>query len=191
MKENISEEINSLDIHLKSVNESIKDLEGKIGKELDKTRMFLSEILKLNIEIKNREEIQKNLNISTENKQTELEGLKSKFEDLKNEHFNIKEKVNFIFLIFQTNKESTDNHLLRNRYKGLLEEYSSVTSKYNFIAQNYDYTSNLKKISLEDMRNLTQTNNLVNDSILNLLGKVGSFKKQNIQSLIEIDKDLN
>lgn len=41
------------------------------------------------------------------------------------------------------------------------------------------------------MRNLTQTNNLVNDSILNLLGKVGSFKKQNIQSLIEIDKDLN
>lgn len=100
MKENISEEINSLDIHLKSVNESIKDLEGKIGKELDKTRMFLSEILKLNIEIKNREEIQKNLNISTENKQTELEGLKSKFEDLKNEHFNIKEKVNFIFLIF-------------------------------------------------------------------------------------------
>jgi len=48
----------------------------------------------------------------------------------------------------------------------------------------------LKKLSLEDLRNLTQTNNLVNDTILNFVGRVGSFKKQNIQSLIELDKDM-
>lgn len=86
-------------------------------------------------------------------------------------------------------KETTDNQLIKNRYKALLEEFSQVNSKYNFITQNYDYTTNLKKLSLDDMRNLTQTNNLVNDTIMNFVGKVGNFKKQNIQSLIEFEKD--
>jgi len=72
----------------------------------------------------------------------------------------------------------------------LLEEFSQVNSKYEFITQNYDYTTNLKKLSLEDLKNLTQTNNLVNDTILNFVGKVGTFKKQNIQSLIQFDNDL-
>ena len=62
--------------------------------------------------------------------------------------------------------------------------------KYNFISENYDYTSNLKKLSLDDMKNLTQTNTLVNDTILNLIGKVGNFKKQNIQTLIQMDNDI-
>jgi len=48
----------------------------------------------------------------------------------------------------------------------------------------------LKKLSLEDLRNLTQTNNLVNDTILNFVGKVGNFKKQNIQSLIQLDNEM-
>lgn len=72
----------------------------------------------------------------------------------------------------------------------MLEEFSQVNSKYEFITQNYDYTTNLKKLSLEDLKNLTQTNNLVNDTILNFVGKVGTFKKQNIQSLIQFDNDL-
>lgn len=70
-----------------------------------------------------------------------------------------------------------------------MEEFSQVNSKFNFITQNYDYTTNLKKLSLEDMRNLTQTNSLVNDTIMNFVGKIGIFKKQNIQSLIQLDND--
>ena len=80
--------------------------------------------------------------------------------------------------------------LLKSRYKALLEEFSIINSKYTFISENYDYTSNLKKLSLEDMKNLTQTNSLVNDTILNLVGKVGNFKKQNIQTLIQMDNDI-
>ena len=71
-----------------------------------------------------------------------------------------------------------------------MEEFSIVNSKYNFITQNYDYTTNLKKLSLEDMKNLTQTNTLVNDTIMNFVGKIGNFKKQNIQSLIQLDNDI-
>lgn len=70
-----------------------------------------------------------------------------------------------------------------------MEEFTQCSSKYEFITSNYDYTTNLKKLSLEDLKNLTQTNNLVNDTIINFVGKVGSFKKQNLQTLIEIDKD--
>ncbi len=50
---------------------------------------------------------------------------------------------------------------------------------------NYDYTSNLKKISIDDLKNLTQTNSLVNDSILNFASKLGSFKNKNLQNLFE------
>lgn len=93
MKENNSEELKKLDAHLKSVNECIIDTEGKVIKEQEKSRMFISDILKLNIELRHRQEKQKILTASTEEKATELGELKSKFEDLKNEHLHLKEKV--------------------------------------------------------------------------------------------------
>lgn len=67
----------------------------------------------------------------------------------------------------------------------MAEEYTSTISKYNFITNNYDFTTNLKKISMDDLKNLTQTNNLVNDSISNFVNKVGSFKKQNLQNIFD------
>jgi hypothetical protein len=41
---------------------------------------------------------------------------------------------------------------------------------------------------MEDLKYLTQTNTLVNDSILNFVAKLGSFKQQNIMNLLEKDK---
>ena len=41
---------------------------------------------------------------------------------------------------------------------------------------------------MEDLKNLTQTNNLVNSTINNFVDKVGTFKKQNIQNLINLDE---
>jgi hypothetical protein len=67
----------------------------------------------------------------------------------------------------------------------LAEEYASTNEKYNYIVNNYDFTTNIKKISIEDLKNLTQTNTLVNDSILNFVSKVGTFKKQNVQNLFD------
>lgn len=99
MKENNSEELKKLDAHLKSVNECIIDTEGKVIKEQEKSKMFNAEILKLNIEMRHRQDKQKVLTGSNEEKAAELTQLKSKFEDLKNEHFNLKEKVNLVFLL--------------------------------------------------------------------------------------------
>ncbi len=67
----------------------------------------------------------------------------------------------------------------------MAEEYASTNEKYNYIVNNYDFTTNIKKISIEDLKNLTQTNTLVNDSILNFVSKVGTFKKQNVQNLFD------
>lgn len=93
MKENNSIELQKLDAHLKSVNESIIDLDAKIGKEQEKSKMFIAEIMKYNIELRHRQERFKKLNESTQDKETFIKELKSKFEDLKNEHTNLKEKV--------------------------------------------------------------------------------------------------
>lgn len=94
MKEKNSEELKKLDAHLKSVNDCIIDTEGKMIKEQEKSKMFISEILKLTIESRNRKQKQNILVTSTDAKQKELVELKSRFEDLKNEHLNLKEKVN-------------------------------------------------------------------------------------------------
>lgn len=78
-----------------------------------------------------------------------------------------------------------ENMQLKARNKILSEEYSATISKYNYIIQNYDFTSNLKKISMDDLKTLTQTNNLVNDTIGNFVNKIGSFKKQNVRSMFD------
>lgn len=99
MKDNNSEVLKKLDAHLRSVSECIIDTDAKVIKEQEKSRMFISEILKLNIELRHRHEKHQNLTTSTQEKATELGELKSKFEDLKNEHLNLKEKViNLIFI---------------------------------------------------------------------------------------------
>jgi hypothetical protein len=75
--------------------------------------------------------------------------------------------------------------LLRNRNKLLAEEYAAIEQKYNFIMNNYDFTTNLKKISIDDLKNLTQTNTMVNNSILNFVNKVGSFKQENLKNMYD------
>ena len=67
------------------------------------------------------------------------------------------------------------------------EENAAVTSKYEFITKNYDFTTNLKKISMEDLKNLAQSNILVNNTIDTFVDKVGQFKRNNVQTLLSDD----
>ena len=55
---------------------------------------------------------------------------------------------------------------------------------FDFIKDNYDYTTNLKRISMDDLKNLAQSNTLVNATIDNFVDKVGTFKQNNVQSLL-------
>jgi hypothetical protein len=100
MKDNHSEDLGNLEKHLKFVNDSIADLESKVHLEIEKSKMLNIEIMKSTIEIRHREEKMKNLEISTEEKKGNIDVLKSKFEDCKNEHNNLKDKVFNIFIIY-------------------------------------------------------------------------------------------
>jgi hypothetical protein len=70
-----------------------------------------------------------------------------------------------------------ENKQLKQKNKILIEEHSSLLSKHHYINNNFDFTSNLKKLNMEELKQVTQTNSLVNDSIAKFSTKISSFKK--------------
>jgi len=147
--------------------------------ELEKIKNFNNDIIKNNIELKHKEEKREELSESIDKKMKESAELKEKAEELNRNNEELKQKIG---------KEQTDNELIRNRNKLLGEEYSALQSKYDFITANYDYTTNLKKVKVDNLKNLTQTNNLVNSTIDTIVYKIKSFKKANICYTYFIEK---
>ena len=181
VREANSEEIMKLNEHLNETNEKIADLENKIAKEIQKIHTFTQEIIKCKIKTKHKTEENETCMKNIDKKHEELENLNNTKESYETEYTNLKDKIG---------KEKTDNELLRNKHKKLQEENAAVVSKYEFITGNYDFTTNLKKISLEDLKNLAQSNNMVNSTIDTFVDKVGAFKRSNIQSLLFDENNL-
>lgn len=171
-----SEEIQNLTEHLNETNDKIKDLEAKIAKEIEKIHKFTQDIIRANIQLAHKEEKKEELEKDITEKSDELKELKETDETLEKENNALKDKIG---------KEKNDNGLLRNKHKKLSEEDAGVTSKLDFITTNYDFTTNLKRISMEDLKNLAQSNNMVNTTIDNFVDKVGTFKRNNIQDLLD------
>ena len=167
VREANSEEIQEIKAKLDETNQKVNDLEEKIKKEIDKIHNFTKEIIKVNIKLNHRKEIEENLQKKISKEKEELEENKKTYEVCEEESGTLKDKIG---------KEKTDNELLKNRNKILHEEDSAITSKYDFITKNYDFTTNLKRISMDDLKNLAQSNTLVNATIDNFVDKVGTFK---------------
>ena len=180
VREANSEEIQEIKAKLDETNQKVADLEGKIKREIQKIHNFTKEIIKINIQLKHRQEDEKKKKKSIAKHKEELDELKKTYETSETESDTLKDKIG---------KEKTDYGLLKNRNKLLQEENAAVTSKYEFITKNYDFTTNLKKISMEDLKNLAQSNNLVNNTIDTFVDKVGTFKRNNVQSLL-FDDDI-
>ena len=175
VREANSEEIQEIKNKLEETNQKVTDLENKIAKEIEKIHNFTKEIIKVNIQLKHKKEVEKDLQKNIAKEKEELEEAKKTYEVCEEESNTLKDKIG---------KEKTDNELLKNRNKLLQEENASITSKYDFITKNYDFTTNLKRISMEDLKNLAQSNTLVNNTIDNFVDKVGTFKRNNVQSLL-------
>ena len=177
VKEQNSEEIQDLNNKLKEYNEKIKDQEDNMNRQLGLIKKYTNEIILKKIQLKHFEEQRKELTESIDEKVNESS---EKLEELNKQNEELKAKIG---------KEKTDNELNRNRNKILAEEHSAISSKLDFIVQNYDYTTNLKKIKMEDLKNLTETNTMVNGTIDNFVDKIGNFKKQNIKNILSIDDE--
>ena len=175
VREANSEEIQEITNKLEETKQKVNDLENKIQKEIEKIHNFTKDIIKVNIQLKHRKEYEENLQKNITKEKEELEQAKKTYEVCDEESATLKDKIG---------KEKTDNELLKNRNKLLQEENAAITSKFDFITNNYDFTTNLKKISMEDLKNLAQSNTLVNTTIDNFVDKVGTFKKNNVQSLL-------
>ena len=175
VREANSEEIQEITNKLEETKQKVSDLENKIQKEIEKIHNFTKDIIKVNIQLKHRKEYEENLQKNITKEKEELEQAKKTYEVCDEESATLKDKIG---------KEKTDNELLKNRNKLLQEENAAITSKFDFITNNYDFTTNLKKISMEDLKNLAQSNTLVNTTIDNFVDKVGTFKKNNVQSLL-------
>ena len=179
VREANSEEIQEITTKLNETNQKVQDLENKIQKEIQKIHNFTKEIIKINIQINHRKEEEDDIQKEIQKHKDELEELKKTYEVSDKECEDLKDKIG---------KEKTDYDLLKNKNKLRQEENAAVTSKYEFITKNYDFTTNLKKISMEDLRNLEQSNNLVNNTIDTFVEKVGTFKRNNIQNLLYDDE---
>ena len=175
VREANSEEIQEIKAKLDETLQKVADLENKIQREIQKIHNFTKEIIKVNIQLTHRHEVDDDLQKKIQKYKEELDELKKTLEACQNESDTLKDKIG---------KEKTDNDLLKNRNKLLQEENAAVTSKYEFITKNYDFTTNLKKISMEDLKNLAQSNTLVNNTIDTFVDKVGAFKRNNVQSLL-------
>ena len=175
-----SEEINEIKLKLDETNQKVADLEGKIEKEIEKKYNLTKEIIKINIQLKHRKEVEDDLLKRLSKQKEELTQVKKIYESCEDESKKLKDKIL---------KEKTDYELIKNRNKLLKEENSAITSKLEFITKNYDFTTNLKRISMEDLKNLAQSNNIINSTIDTFVDKIGSFKRSNVQSLL-IDDDI-
>ena len=180
VREANSEEIQEITAKLNETNQKVQDLENKIQREIQKIHNFTKEIIKVNIQINHRQEVENDVQKEIQKNKDELDELKKTYETCDNECDVLKDKIG---------KEKTDYELLKNKNKILQEENAAITSKYEFITKNYDFTTNLKRISMEDLKNLAQSNNLVNNTIDTFVDKVGTFKRNNIQNLL-FDDDI-
>ena len=175
VREANSEEIQEIKNKLDETNQKVTDLETKIQREIEKIHNFTKEIIKVNIQLKHRKEVEEDLIKNINKLKEELDQAKKNYDVCEEESDTLKDKIG---------KEKTDNELLKNRNKLLQEENAAISSKFDFITKNYDFTTNLKKISMEDLKNLAQSNNLVNSTIDTFVDKVGTFKRNNVQSLL-------
>lgn len=173
VKDNNSKEISDQEEVLKGLIKNVDDFERKINGEYEKIKVFSNEIIKLKHEISKRQVKKAKENEEIEEKYNIYDDLKSKSENLKEIHHELSERLM---------KDEMKNENLTRKNKVLKEEHASVTSKLKFILENFDFNSNLKRISVEDMAGLTQTNSLVNDSINNLINKVSSFKSTHVST---------
>ena len=100
VREANSEEIQEIKLKLYETNQKVTDLENKIKKEIDKIHNFTKEIIKTNIQIKHRQEVEDELQKNLQKHKEELEELKNTYETYENESDTLNHNQFFLFLFY-------------------------------------------------------------------------------------------
>jgi chromosome segregation ATPase len=94
LKENTSAEYRKMEEHLLNVNNKICELEAKIDHEMEKIKSLKREIIKLTIELRNKNEFRDMLVESVDGKLKEITECKLYLDDLTKTNNILREKVN-------------------------------------------------------------------------------------------------
>lgn len=178
LNETKNPELREVMINSNMVSENIGELENKVSDEKDKYDNLLNEKLVLdrltdlmNGDLdKNKATIEKqDADIAALKEQTD--GLDKEVKDLNTQ--NVDAKV--------LNKE------VENKYRRLAKANLALKAKLEFLFKNYDYSSNVKGLRIEDFKNLVMTNEKVNENVNSFTDKLSKTKEDVMKFEIEVE----
>ncbi len=65
-----------------------------------------------------------------------------------------------------------------DKNRRLAQDNAALRAKLEFVQNKYDFTENVNKLSLDDFRTITVTNNMVNESIHGFMEKLNVIKEE-------------
>ena len=79
------------------------------------------------------------------------------------------------------------NKEVEDRYRRLSQENGALTAKMMFLKEKLDFKSNVKKLNIEDFRQLVMSNSMVNESIASFLEKLNVIKTETMKMEMEME----
>ena len=178
LNETKNPELKEVMLNSTMVSENIEGLEGKVSDEKDKYDDLLNEKLVLD---RITEEMKNNLDKNTatvEQQDGDIGELKTVTDELDKE-------------VKDLNNQNTDaialNKEVENKYRRLAKTNLALQAKLEFLFKNYDFSSNVKGLRLEDFRNLVMSNEKVNENVSSFTDKLAKTKEDVMRFEIDIE----
>jgi hypothetical protein len=178
LNETKNPELKEIMINSTMVSENIEGLENKVDDEKDKYDDLLNEKLVLDrLSELMAQDLEKN-KVVTEQQDVEIGELKGQTGELDKE---VKDLNN------QSEESKIFNREVENKYRRLAKANLALKAKLEFLFKNYDYSSNVKGLRIEDFKNLVMTNEKVNENVNSFADKLAKTKEDVMKFEIDVE----
>ena len=178
LNETKNPELRDVMINSQVVAENITQLEGKLDEEKEKYDKLLNERLVLDrlLELM-KNDLEKNKSI-IDQQNAEIAELKAITSELDKEVNGL--EAGEVGL-------SVENKEVENKYRRLAKTNVSLKAKLEFLLHNFDYSTNVKTLNIDDFRNLVSSNDMVNQSVIQFIDKLAVRKDDVMRFEIEVE----
>ena len=149
--------------------ENTDEFSGKLREETDKHDQVVDALVELKERLKIRTEEFEELKTKTEGQDEKIAGLKETI-DGKQADVNKRLKV-----VEEARKINLFEDEKNRKYQ---QANAALRAKLDFIEAEYDYTSSVKQLSLDDFKELMNSNTHVNETIDGFTSKLGQVQKE-------------
>lgn len=81
-------------------------------------------------------------------------------------------------LAAKVEEEKKVNKIEEERFRKLAQMNAALRAKLDFIQQKYDFTTNVSVLNSDDFKSLMTSNEMVNTTIGDLMGRVNTIKTE-------------